>query len=314
MSFRVANRKGLTMLHRLTACAAIAALIGVSACQQASPDQAAPPSDGQGKAPSEALAVNYACDSGAAIEARYPDKTSAQMTYKGQDYVLRNVPAATGARYVGSGVEWLTTSRDGREVATLSLLSPNEEVAVSVLEQCSRPLAVPVPVQAAPVQNPSVQAPGGVLPAAAPCRGPQLKMAVEGGDAGMGNRVQNFSLQNVGASACSLTGYPGVTLLDGKGAAVASVRADQSPGSYFRQGQAPTPVELSSHARAYFEVAWNVIPNEGAGQKVCPEVAGIRIMAPGDSAAISQVFAFQPCGGKIRVSPIRSASAVQPAT
>ncbi|WP_438852912.1 DUF4232 domain-containing protein [Brevundimonas nasdae] len=309
------------MLHRLTAFVAVTALIGVSACQQAAPDQPTAPDDGQAQAPSEALAVNYACDSGVTIEARYPDKTSAQMTYKGQDYVLRNVQAASGARYIGSGVEWWTTSRDGREVATLSLLSPNEEVAVSVLEQCARPLTAAAPdltsgiTPPQPMPQPTpIPAQGGVLPASAPCKGPQLKMAAEDGDAGAGNRVRNFSLQNVGASACTLIGYPGVTLLDGRGQAVTSVRADQSPGSYFRQGQAPTPVDLAPQARAYFEVAWNVVPNEAAGQKTCPEVATLRATAPGDSAAISLAFAFQPCGGKIRVSPIRSASAVQPAT
>ncbi|GAW42495.1 Membrane-bound lysozyme-inhibitor of c-type lysozyme [Brevundimonas sp. SH203] len=309
------------MLHRLTVCVAITALIGVSACQQASPDQPAPSSDGQAQAPSEALAVRYACGSGVTIEARYPNKTSAQMTYKGQDYVLRNVQAASGARYIGSGVEWWTTSRDGREVATLSLLSPNEEVAVSVLEQCARPLTAPAPDLTTGITPPQpkpdlkpIPAQGGVLPASAPCKGPQLKMAVEDGDAGAGNRVRNFSLQNVGTNACTLTGYPGVNLLDGRGQAVNSVRADQSPGSYFRQGQAPTPVDLAPQAKAYFEVAWNVIPNEAAGQKTCPNVATVRATAPGDTAAISQSFAFQPCGGKIRVSPIRSASALQPAT
>ena len=215
----------------------------------------------------------------------------------------------------------LLAARDGREVATLSLLSPNEEVAVSVLEQCARPLTAAAPdltsgiTPPQPMPQPTpVPAQGGVLPASAPCKGPQLKMAAEDGDAGAGNRVRNFSLQNVGASACTLTGYPGVTLLDGRGRAVTSVRADQSPGSYFRQGQAPTPVDLAPQAKAYFEVAWNVVPNEAAGQKTCPEVAPLRATAPGDSAAISLAFAFQPCGGKIRVSPIRSASAVQPAT
>jgi membrane-bound inhibitor of C-type lysozyme len=307
------------MMRRLTAprlvgLLAIAAFTGVSACQQAEPEQPVAPVEPQPAPASAAPAVGYACESGAMVEARYPDTATAQLAYKGRTYDLRSVEAASGARYVGSGVEWWTAPRDGQERATLSRLGPNEEVGVAVLEQCARPVATaaaPVP-PALPGQT-TTPAPGGVLPASTPCKGPQLKLAAEGGDAGAGNRVRNFSLQNLGAQACSLTGYPGVTVQDAQGRAVTSIRADQSPGSYFRQGQAPTPVELAPRAKAYFEVAWNVVPDETM-QKTCPSVATLRATAPGDTAAVSLPFEFQPCGGKIRVSPIRAEADPQTAT
>ena len=304
------------MMRRLTAFVAIAALTGVSACQQAEPEQPVAPVEPQAAPASTAPATGYACESGATVEARYPDAATAQLTYKGQIYDLRSVQAASGARYVGSGVEWWTAPREGQERATLSRLSPNEEVGIAVLEQCARPVATAAPVSPVPQALPgqtTTAAPGGVLPASAPCKGPQLKMAAEGGDAGAGNRVRNFSLQNLGAQACSLTGYPGVTVHDAQGRAVTSIRADQSPGSYFRQGQAPTPVELAPRAKAYFEVAWNVVPDETM-QKTCPSVATLRATAPGDTAAVSLPFEFQPCGGKIRVSPIRAEADPQTAT
>ncbi|MBA4806715.1 DUF4232 domain-containing protein [Brevundimonas sp.] len=299
------------MMRRLTAFVAVAALTGVAACQPAEPEQPVAPVEPQAAPAPTAPAVGYACESGATVQAAYPDSSTAQLSYKGQTYTLRTVQAASGARYVGSGVEWWTATRDGQESATLSRLGPNEEVGVAVLERCSRPASATGPGQVAgmtpgPLTIPGqAPAPGGVLPAAAPCKGPQLKLAAESGDAGAGNRVRNFSFQNIGAQACSLTGYPGVTLLDGQGRALTSIRADQSPGSYFRQGQTPTPVTVQPQAKAYFELAWTVVPDETM-QKSCPSAATLRATAPNDTAAVSLPFAFQPCGGKVRVSPIRS--------
>lgn len=305
------------MMRRLTAFVAIAALTGVSACSQEAPEQPTAPVEPQAAPASTAPMVGYACESGATLQVQYADSDTAQLTYKTQTYALRSVQAASGARYVGAGVEWWTATRDGQESGTLSRLGPDGTTGVAVLERCSRPIAAvgpgmtpgPMPT---PVQTPT-PAPGGVLPASMPCKGPQLKMAAEGGDAGAGNRVRNFSLQNVGTQACSLTGYPGVTLQDTRSRAVTSIRADQSPGSYFRQGQAPTPVELAPQAKAYFEVAWNVVPDETM-QKSCPSVASLRATAPGDTSPVSLPFEFQPCGGKIRVSPIRAEADPEPAT
>ena len=302
------------MTRRLTAFRAVAALTGVSACQQAEPEQPAAPVEAQPMPAPPVPGVGYACESGATVEARYADSATAQLAYKGQTYDLRSAQAASGARYVGSGVEWWTVTRDGQETATLSRLSPNDQVGVAVLERCARPAATPSPLAAAQPDQAVAPAPGGVLPAAAPCKGPQLKLAAEDGDAGAGNRVRNFSLQNIGSQACSLTGYPGVTLLDGQGRPLTSIRADQSPGSYFRQGQAPTPVTLAPQAKAWFELAWSVIPNEAMGEKTCPSAATLRATAPGDTAVIPLAFAFQPCGGKIRVSPIRAEENPQAAT
>lgn len=302
------------MTRRLTAFVAIAALTAVSACERSDPEQApAPVQPAQPSAPA-APGVSYACESGATVEARYPDSATAQLSYKGQTYALRSAQAASGARYVGSGVEWWTATRDGQESATLSRLGPNDEVGATVMERCSRPAAAMTPgPQPAPGQTPT-PAPGGMLPTSMPCKGPQLKLAAESGDAGAGNRVRNFSLQNVGRQACSLTGYPDVTLRDADGRTLTTIRAEQSPGSYFRQGQAPTPVELAPQSKAYFELAWSVVPNEGMGEKTCPSAATLRVAAPGDTAAVSLPFAFQPCGGRIRVSPIRSEADPQAAT
>lgn len=288
-------------LRRLTAAVAVLAL--TAACTQ--PEEAEPPApvppSPQPTTP-QVPPVGYACESGQTVDVQYPDSATAQIAYKGQSYSLRLAPSASGARYSGSGLEWWTATRDGQESATLSRLGPNEDVGVAVLERCSRPSSGSTPTGPTPPVQP---APGGVLPASAPCRGPQLKLAEEGGDAGAGNRVSILSLQNIGTQACSLTGYPGLTLQDARDRNLTTVRTEQNLGSYFRQGQAPTPVNLAPQAKAYFDLAWNVVPHEGQGERTCPSATRLRLTAPGDTSAVNLAKAFTPCGGRVQVSPVR---------
>ena len=301
------------MIHFRTAVAvAVAATAAsITGCTQ---DAAEPPEPTAASpmAPTPATpALGYACESGKTVSVQYPDAGAARLTYQNQTYPLRLVQAASGARYSGAGVEWWIANRDGQETATLSRLGPNEDVGVAILERCSRPTSgSAMPAGPTPLPTP---APGGVLPSAAPCRGPQLKLSSEGGDAGAGNRVSVIGVQNIGAQACSLSGYPGVSLLDGRGRALTAIRSDQTPGNYFRNGQAPTPVNLTPQARAYFDLAWNVVPNEGQGQTVCPGAATVRFLAPGDTTTVTLAQSFTPCGGRIRISPMRPTASDSPA-
>ena len=290
---------------RLTAaCTTVVSVLAlaVAACSPESEQPPAPVPPSPAPAAPTAPPVSYACESGQSITVAYPDTSTAQLSYKGQTYALRTTPSASGARYVGSGIDWWTATRDGTESAVLSRLGPNEEVGSAVLERCTRPSSGPVAPGPVPTPQP---APGGVLPAAAPCRGPQLKLSAEGGDAGAGNRVSNIGVQNISATACSLTGYPGVVLQDRQGRNLTAIRSEQSLGSYFTQSQPPTPVLLAPQAKAAFELAWNVVPNEAQGQTTCPNVARIRVTAPGDTSAVSMDMAFAPCSSRVRVSPLR---------
>lgn len=291
-------------MRRAAAVLSCLSLIAATAC---SPEAESPPAPVQpSPAPAQPAVppVSYACESGQSVTVGYPDTSTAQLTYKGQAYTLRRAQAGSGARYIGSGVEWWTATRDGSESATLSRLGPNEEVGTAVLERCSRPASgAVIPPGPAPTPQP---APGGVLPAATPCKGPQLKLSNEGGDAGAGNRVANIGVQNIGAQACTVTGYPTVTLQDRQGRNLTAIRSEQSLGSYFTQSRTPTPVTLQPQAKAAFELAWNVMPNEGQGERVCPNATRIRVAAPGDTSPVSLDMAFTPCGGRVHVSPLRS--------
>ncbi len=78
-----------------------------------------------------------------------------------------------------------------------------------------------------------------------------------------------------------------------------AIRSDQNP-------QTATPVNIPVGGKAFFDIAWNVVPNEGAGERVCPSAARVRVLIPGDTAALAIPLAFTPCGGRIRVNPFRS--------
>lgn len=286
--------------------AAVAALGLLAGCTREAepPAQPVPQTPPVAAPTAPAPEVGYACESGRTVTVRYPDTATALVAYQGQTATLRTAPAASGARFVGSGMEWWTTTQGTQETATLSRLGPNQDVGVAILERCSRPSTGP---SAPPAPLP---APGGAMqPMAVPCRSTQLKLSNEGGDAGMGNRVADIGVQNTGAQPCSLTGYPTVTLLDGRGRSLTAIRSEQATGSYFRQGEAPRPVTLAPQAKARFELAWNVVPNEGAGERTCPSAATVRVAAPGDTATTSLSMAFTPCGGRIRVSPLRATDA-----
>ncbi|KQS54347.1 hypothetical protein ASG17_11935 [Brevundimonas sp. Leaf363] len=288
------------------AIAAISILALAAACTQRAEEAQPQSPQPQAPAPTAPVAppVGYACESGQTVTVAYPDTATAQITYKGQTFAMRSVQAASGARYAGSGLEWWTETRDGQEAATLSRLGPNEDVGVAVLERCSRPAAgVANPPGPAPTPTP---APGGVLPAAAPCRGPQLRLSADGGDAGAGNRQLVVGVTNVGLQTCSLTGYPTVTLQDARGRNLTAIRADQNPSNYFTNNSAPQPVTLAPQAKAFVDINWNVVPHEAQGERTCPSAARIRFMAPGDTSPINLDQTFTPCGGRIQVSPFHA--------
>lgn len=155
-----------------------------------------------------------------------------------------------------------------------------------------------------PSATPAVEpAPAEVGPVA--CRSADLQLATAGGDAGMGNRVAVLSVLNRGEGACQLVGYPTMTLADKADRPLGSIEARQHPGNYFSQGDALRPVVVQPGARAYFDLAWNVIPHEGDGEVVCPIATTVRVAAPGDGAFAMLPMELTPCGGYVRVSPFR---------
>lgn len=290
-------------------------LATASGCEQAADPVVSPPEPTSPVEAAAPVSATYVCDSGLTVAVAYPDPQSAQVTYRDRTYALRGAPAASGARYVDAEVEWRSLTRDGVESATLSRLVAED--APVVMERCSRPApaAPPVALPVAPV----APAPGAALPpvpaasgSPPPCQGPQLKLSAHGGDAGAGDRVSIFGVQNVGAQACSLTGYPTVILQDRQNRDLTGIRVDQAPGRGSRAGQTPGPVRLEPQGRAFFDIAWTGAPDESQGQRTCASVARIRMTAPGDTSPVSLNQTLNPCGGRVRVSPFRPTSVAVP--
>ncbi len=246
--------------------------------------------------------VSYACESGRSLSVRYVDSASAEVTYEGQTYTLNIARSASGARYAGPDLEWWTAARGDQETATLSRLGPNEDVGSTVLERCSRPANTVLPPRA-PGETEGLEAVDPDM--APPCRGPALRLAREGGDAGAGNRQVVMSLTNAGSTACSVRGYPGLVLRDAEGDDLDQVRTVQQLGNYFRAGQTPEAVELEPGAKAYFDLSYSAVPHENLGETRCPSVAEVIARAPGDTADIPLDLELQPCGRQVRVGPLR---------
>lgn len=260
--------------------------LGLLAAACSRQDAAQPTSPVEAPEGQPLAAVGYACESGRTIAVVYPDAQTARLTYDGRDYLLTSAVSASGARYAGEGLEWRTASRGGQENGTLSRLGQKMEDAV--VERCSRPVAAAAPP-----------------PSGAPCAAADLRLAVEGGDAGMGHRLTTLALRNAGAAACTVSGYPTVSLLDDQGRALTSVRAVPATGGYLVQGRVPTPVAIRPGQAAWFDLAWSVIPHEDQGETVCPSARTVRVVAPGAAAPIDLPLAFTPCGGQVEVSPVR---------
>jgi membrane-bound inhibitor of C-type lysozyme len=302
-------------MRRPAACllAVSAVLAGCNQPEPVAPPQGQPQAQAPAPAgPPPAPPVSYACESGQAITVQYPDTATAQLSYKGQPYALRLTQAPTGARYAGPGLEWwVATAEGGQETATLSRTGPNDDIGIAVLERCSRPTAGSVPTGPVPAPGQTVTPiPGQPLPPAqqqpanAPaCRSAQLRLTVDGGDAGAGNRGMVVGVQNTAPQPCSLTGYPGVALQDARGRALTAIRTEQSPGGYLTPGQQPQAVVVAPQAKVFFDVLWTVVPSNNTP---CPAAARLRVTPPGDAAPINLDQAFSPCGARIRVTPFRA--------
>lgn len=63
---------------------------------------------GAPKIPVQPAVATYECESGALIQASYLDTDHARIAYQGRTRTLTIAVSASGARYVGEGVEWWT--------------------------------------------------------------------------------------------------------------------------------------------------------------------------------------------------------------
>lgn len=137
--------------------AAAAILLALAACDKpAAPQPAAASAEAtplQGAPVNPVVAVTtYACPGGESVQAAYPDRETAIVTWKGHTYSLKVARSGSGARYTGYGLQWWTK---GLNRGTISTLKAGEDVASDRGVECLAP-------EAAPVSPPEPGTPGGL--------------------------------------------------------------------------------------------------------------------------------------------------------
>jgi heat shock protein HslJ len=70
--------------------------------------------------------VTYWCSDGSIVEASYPMADTAHVTHRGRSVRMKIAPSASGARYVGAGLQWWTKAANE---GILSPLADGEDVA-----------------------------------------------------------------------------------------------------------------------------------------------------------------------------------------
>ena len=78
--------------------------------------------------------VTYRCESGRTLQASYTSNT-AEVRYEGKTLRMTVAMSASGARYVGDGMEWWTKGTGPGSTGTLSLQEPGGTTG-EALEKC----------------------------------------------------------------------------------------------------------------------------------------------------------------------------------
>ncbi|MDT3399387.1 DUF4232 domain-containing protein [Streptomyces sp. B1866] len=165
---------------------------------------------------------------------------------------------------------------------------------------------------AASRSTPGASAPGSVAPSSAPgastapgassapsarriCAAGDLKLSFGRVDIGAGNIYAPLVFTNTGKSSCTLTGFPGVSVLDSSGKAIGA------PAT--RSGAAHGTLTLKSGGSVHASVH---TVNEGVSGKPCrPAASTIRAYPPDSRQALTApVRSFRVCGGVFDVSAV----------
>ena len=124
----------MAKLH-LTGAVGFAALLGLAACNKPA-EQAQAPEAPAAAAPAAATLTTYVCDDGRSLKASYPDADTAVVELDGQTHTLKIAISASGARYVGDGLQWWTK---GMADGQLSPLKAGEDIASAQGVNCKAP-------------------------------------------------------------------------------------------------------------------------------------------------------------------------------
>jgi Protein of unknown function (DUF4232) len=141
--------------------------------------------------------------------------------------------------------------------------------------------------------------PTGIAPAA--CQASHLSLRLVGTDTGVGTTALTVAIANHSAKACTLTGYPSLSLIRANGAPVASPFSHGSGGWFAGQKAGSVPVAPAGQA-SFFITYRDFSPVTGHPG---PAVSALRVRLPGVAGQFTVPVRFAPYG-PISVSPIRA--------
>ena len=124
--------------------------------------------------------------------------------------------------------------------------------------------------------------------AGATCLTPALSLTYLGGQGAAGSGISSYEFTNNGAETCTLTGFPGVSVLDGKGQVVQhSATRSFGPGTTNQLPVLPVTLPGGGHGR-FLLLSTDTIPNPD-----CPTAyrgVTLQVYPPGNTAPIDQTF------------------------
>jgi hypothetical protein len=133
------------------------------------------------------------------------------------------------------------------------------------------------------------------------CYTNQLSLSVVLGTGAAGHMARLFRLHNHSSRTCSLSGYPGVQLVDARGQ-VLPTHVQWEPAG-FLGSQPKHVIELRPGANAYVAIEWAEIPT---GSQACPVASALRIIPPNTYRSVRVQTTARVCGGNLSVSVVQS--------
>jgi Protein of unknown function (DUF4232) len=143
------------------------------------------------------------------------------------------------------------------------------------------------------------QASGGAAATVPRCRLSQLTLAQPKSTGAAGSVRMRFVFTNVSATTCKLFGFPGMQLLNARGAALPTYVVRGT--SNVVPAEPETDVVMTHSQHASFYAGYSNVP---VGGQPCKVSTSVEITPPNDTKHFTLKLAIAPCGGIITVSPV----------
>jgi hypothetical protein len=149
------------------------------------------------------------------------------------------------------------------------------------------------PSSTTPTATPTATSTTTTPAAPAACRSGKLKLSVGSGQGAAGTTYQSIVLTNVGAKACTLFGYPGVSFVDAAGTQLGKPAGHDN-------GQKKT-ISLAPGGAAYSTLRQPNAGNFDAASCQPTTADRLRVYPPGETVALYVHDAAQVCAAKTNI-------------